>query len=194
MVDFETNFQINNKMRELCKGISIPDLDNLNKELNVLIINGLVKKYEDCVIFKKNMNKFKVDISDFIDKTGYECFMNKINLEDYILKSGTLSVIHQGFLTLLMITKLILEFKELPLSIYYLIFSINQDDKDINLHSYVLRFHKLRPGETWLQDDLNSYNEALMIFSFTKNSTLKYVNINDLKKVFQSVIKSKIVL
>lgn len=188
------NLKINDKMRNLSKNLIQFDFNDLTAKLKNLINDGLTIELGDCIVLKNNLKMRKVKISDFIDKTGYECFINKINLEDYVENNDQTPVffIIQCYLIIMKITQLILGLQKSNLSKYNFIFSINQNDPNINLHSYVLRFHKIREGEVWLEDDINSYNEALLIFSFQKNSIFDQININDFKKDFLSEIQKQI--
>lgn len=83
-------------------------------------------------------------VDKFLDRTGYECFLNSLRTEDYFennLLSCSLLIIHRIF------------------------DKWRQDRSDICLNAvlsisdsnYYIKFHVTRPDEKYLADDLESY-------------------------------------
>jgi hypothetical protein len=116
---------------------------------------------EGCVfldLLYKCRGNAKLDA--FPDKTGYECFVNHIHLDDYSddiagqlkLALGLMQRIKQNFRRS--------EYSQLPIEF---IVSVNES-------SCVLRFHILREGQDYLDNDLSTYKlDAIAISSLSED-------------------------
>ncbi len=102
--------------------------------------------------FLKKLLPYGANVSqrDFIDKTGYECFINSVNVDDYVGNS----YLEHG-----------LELVRNALSAWR---EFNNQEVFVAIISYddigaKVRFHLDRMNENWLSDDLESYDEAILI-------------------------------
>ena len=96
--------------------------------------------------------------TDFLDDTGYECFVNQIHLSDFLPLSSqpTLEIILKEGIALgkALFAKLS---EELPWIRFRLIFSVEEEEG-------TLRFHTMREQESWLANDVEEYQqEGLLI-------------------------------
>lgn len=83
---------------------------------------------------------------DFPDRTGYECFVNKLHIEDYAERDG----IEIG---LTFADHVIRRFQDKhPEECLRAILSVGGGN-------CVVRFHVIRPGEEWLAPNLEEYSE-----------------------------------
>ncbi len=126
----------------------------LRPELKKIIDSGL-EVDGGCVLFtefsKKDTN---VAQKDFEDKTRYECFLNSFYVNDYIDSS----LLEQS---ILFVEEIFLMWKNFQRSeILVAILSIDEDD-------FKLKFHIKRLNENYLNDDLDKYEEALLLVDST---------------------------
>ena len=104
----------------------------------------------ECILLAALADKTgNSSISDFADRTGWECFVNKIHLEDWL---DDLALEKQE---LLIAQAILLAERLKPLvATVALRFIVSFDEM-----SCTLRMHQIRQGEDWLNDDLESYRE-----------------------------------
>jgi hypothetical protein len=91
----------------------------------------------------------------FPDATGYECLLNKFHIEDY-LNSGEEQVpvesqLSYGFRFIQLLQQ------QLPREERFTLILSCDDER------CVLRFHKTRPGEQWLAENLEAYQEEAIL-------------------------------
>lgn len=120
------------------------------------VLNESIVEIDDCYYFKKYAPKSSTHNKNMlVDRTGNECFYNKLFLDDLLDGEATpmkkfmcgLSVVKDLY------EKLKSQFSSLPFTI---VLSYNYED------CYV-RFHKSRDGEHWLADNLDEYlSEAIV--------------------------------
>lgn len=91
-----------------------------------------------------------VDIGDFSDKTGFECFMNSIYLDDFVESN------HVGYAITLIDDVFSIWHKERHQEQLSAILSSDEMGTQV-------KFHVVRPGELWVSDDLESYEDALLV-------------------------------
>ena len=98
-----------------------------------------------------------VSFKDFPDRTGYECFVNHVHVEDYLDDAGLGSnaILKQGIaLANKIVEKLLPLF---PDKLFKVIVAANESGCSV-------RFHMIRSGENWLSDDLDKYGqEAILV-------------------------------
>ncbi|AXI61956.1 hypothetical protein DLD99_16235 [Pseudomonas kribbensis] len=104
----------------------------------------------DGCFFLANLDSFQrnASLKNFPDRTGYECFVNSIHIDDYVkteFLACALSYLSSVFETW--------NKSGLP---GVLQGAISGDKFDATV-----KFHLQRPGETWLSDDLEGYEQAL---------------------------------
>lgn len=141
---------MNDSMKKIYNESYIKHPVNIPINLENIIQEGILEQ-NGCILFKYLYKKQKIDESkNFPDKTGYECFINKIYIDDFsetpfpVAISVALEVI-----------------KKLPQ--YNIRNIISQDDL-----SCTFRFHLIRNDEIWLKEDLNIYmEESILIIDST---------------------------
>lgn len=123
-----------------------------NTSLNEISNSGF-SKVGPCFFLKKcyeiNTN---ASIQNFPDKTGYECFVNSVNIDDYVSDNYleyALSFVNNTFGLWNS-----LKFNDELISI------LSMDEFGLKV-----KFHMARVGEQWLSDNLETYEEAILIIS-----------------------------
>ncbi|HKF47926.1 MAG TPA: hypothetical protein VKB38_11265 [Terracidiphilus sp.] len=113
--------------------------------------NGLPELIEidGCVLLSAEyLKSTAINLSQFPDRTGYECFVNRAHL-----RGSTKSEFEEAFKQAAAIRAALIRFRE---DKFQVIVSISNGD-------VTLRFHKKRANEQWLDDDLDHYrHEAVM--------------------------------
>ena len=130
----------------------------LNAALQKLLNEGFIF-HEGCY-FLKTLYKQQSHInqSDFIDSTGYECFINSIHFDDYIENN----VFEQA---LLFSDNLI---KKWNIQNNGLVLKLILSETDFGFN---LKFHLYREYEHWInENDIDKFEEAIIVF---KNSPAK---------------------
>lgn len=136
--------KMNKLMKEAFDKIDLSNLKMLPDSLTSIINEGFIEN-EKGLFFRKFYLKSRVTNLDQIpDKTGCECFVNKIHIDDY---SKTIS---ESFEIAVSFSLRLLETISRPLIRTIISF----DDV-----SCVFRFHVIRADETWLSDNLELYLE-----------------------------------
>lgn len=154
-----------------------------NSDLELILQKGFYFK-DDCCLLSENISKAKVSLADFQDKTGYECFVNKIHIEDLLPwpeKIPHIQICLQALHMLLEIAKKLAQLSSQ--GNYRFILSIDQDEEDPFLNSYILRFHKIRENECYLDANLELYESAMFVLdlnTYDINSTTKDILVDDL--------------
>jgi hypothetical protein len=142
--------KVNQKMRsELEK--TLPQVTELPQELSEILKMGLCV-VDDCVFLLSLLSiDTNAELHDFPDRTGYECFINSIHIDDYVtcdyLESACvfareLYLIWRGFGALGGVR-----------------FMVMKDEFGV-----LIKFHKVRSGESFFADDLELYEDASMVF------------------------------
>ncbi len=109
----------------------------LTHSLSSLLEKGFICK-DECLFLLENFHKAKVLNSDFIDKTGYECFVNKVHVEDYLPISNNILIEKTYLYGLFLLSKTVEKINLLPFKGQYrFILSIDQDEEDSTLNSRV---------------------------------------------------------
>lgn len=100
-----------------------------------------------CYYFDSLTPKYLIDPPDMFDRTGSECFHNKIFIGAIIQNTSKSKRFECGILFAeKLAAKLLTEIG----TGFNVIFTFDMEN------SFV-RFHKIREGESWLDDDLESY-------------------------------------
>lgn len=156
----------NNSMIKLLDKMSIDNKIILTKELIILVEKGFLEE-NGCFFLRNLINDPIIKIKDyidsipnqfFIDKTGYECFKNKIHIDDYVKNN----YLYNSLLFSLEIIKQYNNNKKLR-------FIIGLEE-----HSCTVRFHKIRKNENWINNDLESYNkDAILVFDSNEQENIK---------------------
>ena len=123
---------------------------HLEGRLLSIVNDGFVNK-EECLFLKSCFEiETNVTINDFPDKTGFECFINSINIDDYVEND----FLEQGIL-----------FAQEVFSTFKIIDSENTLNCIMSMDELGLKikFHLLRIDEEWLSDDLEAFEEAILV-------------------------------
>lgn len=155
----------NSKMR-IFLNKKLANIENINEPLPSALYNLLSRGIEcidDCVYLKANISFLrKIDKNDLFDKTGLECFVNKITLDEYVSNEATIDEIFETGVSALNFLKTLLYNES---GKFLIIFGIQHDNDFL---SGTLRFHKYRPGESWLSDNLEGYEESILVVHINK--------------------------
>jgi hypothetical protein len=132
-----------------------PETVALPAQLQELLDEGFCEM-DDCVFFARFANRVKTaSQSDFPDRTGYECFVNHVHVDDY-LEAGAASAPLLATIGVAFARRLA---EMLSARNGGFVVIVGSDDL-----SSSVRFHRARNGESWLSDDLESYrDEAIAV-------------------------------
>lgn len=131
----------------------------ISQPLIKLFANGFTV-VDECVFLQSllSLNQ-NATLHDFPDKTGFECYVNSIHIDDYA-EDGDLE---QTVFFLFELFKL--WNKEFKNKILRAIISSDE-------FGTVLRFHVLRDDESWIAENLEEYEEAVLVADSTDVSSL----------------------
>lgn len=140
---------MNKKMDAEYRRLSESGID-LHGALGEIVHGGFCS--EDGCFFLKKCFEVDTNVSrkDFFDKTGYECFINSINIDDYVdsnyLEYGVLFV----------------------RNVFSLWNSFEKNKKFISIVSLSdfglkVKFHLARPDERWLDENLEGYENSILV-------------------------------
>jgi hypothetical protein len=105
------------------------------------------------------------------DETGFECSLSKMNLEGFVDAGMPLSELARiGCAYAMHLRQALLDS---PVSgSFRIIVSAQVPDSELEVgNTCTVRFHKVRPNQPWLADDLESYKEeAIWVFDFDPRS------------------------
>jgi hypothetical protein len=152
-------------------------LSNLNDLIQLLILDENLRhlldsqiiEVENCffleVLWKKSP---AVSLSLFPDRTGFECFINHIHIEDYLDSSNSTNLTSDLQLTngFKFATKLKEKLAEYRPEVRFRVIIASDDE------TCTVRFHKIRNNEHWLSDDLEEYQEEAICVMDTDDLTL----------------------
>jgi hypothetical protein len=102
------------------------------------------------------------------DETGFECGLSKIHLDDVGSSISLAELARIGCAYAMYLRRALLVS---PVSGQFrIIVDVQRSDAELQVGNVcVVRFHKIRQGQAWLADDLESYKEnALWVFDFEK--------------------------
>lgn len=127
-------------------------------DLLELILQGFYMK--DGCFFLTELEKRKTNatLSNFQDKTGYECFINSLHIDDYVQD-------HYLEYSCLFVNEIFNSWKKSGLE-KAIVAIVSIDELGA-----VVKIHLARNNEKWLGDDLDLYEEA--IFTIDSFSSVK---------------------
>jgi hypothetical protein len=145
----------NRKMRERLVHLKSVDLSvRLDKRLRLLLSPGL-SNVGGSVLLTSQKNLAHVKREDFVDETGYECFVNHIHLTDHITESiEPLPLLEQG---LAFVKALAAELRGDSENEHFKIILTMEECE------CTVRFHKVRASQNWLSSELDKYEEAVAV-------------------------------
>ncbi|MET3213892.1 UNVERIFIED_ORG: hypothetical protein ABIC48_001635 [Burkholderia territorii] len=120
----------------------------LNPSLKSIADSGF-DLLEGCYFLHSLLGSTNATRGSFTDCTGYECFVNSLHVEDYV------SVVPLAQAVLLM-KEVFMVWNAMQRTLQ-LVAIISADE-----FSVVIKFHVQRPGEQWLSDDIEGYDDPVM--------------------------------
>jgi hypothetical protein len=151
--------KLNSQMKDLIKslGVDMKSPLQLHPSLADIVNFGFVQVGDSIVLKALLPAAHSSSVSDFTDETGYECFVNHIHVEDYVPLASKSAALATGISLANHLETLL--HHVFPNEEFEIIVSLE------GTHC-VVRFHKKRTGQQWLQDELDNYREeALMVFT-----------------------------
>lgn len=139
---------MNRIMKKNLKNIQYADANILKDILSVLHEDFL--EHDGCILISSSLfEKSHASVDDFQDKTGYECFVNSIHIDDYA---------HEDYLinSLLLVRHCFEKWNQKKRS--------QEIAAIISLDEFgaVVKFHTLRHNEKFLSDNLEDYDDAVL--------------------------------
>lgn len=140
----------NRSMKELLARCDVEGIA-LVPALKEILDEGLVRSGGCLLLHSQNKLVSSGTRDQFVDKTGFECFVNHLHIEEYVKGAGC-PLLEQAiaFGKELQAVAQKIGIQE------QLVYIIAGDSEEMNI-----RFHVLRPGEQWLSPDLEHYEEAV---------------------------------
>jgi hypothetical protein len=155
----------NQKMLQALYDLQISQGYQFCTQLKELLDAGLVEE-EGCWFLKQCRLKNPHQLSDFQDRTGLECFINKIDIEE----EDSILLYEQGFALVHELQRILSAF-----GYFNIILSVSRTDIDDrpNFLTCNVRFHKVRKGESWLDENLEGYNDDGLFILTTENQRIQ---------------------
>lgn len=145
---------INNKLKEMLdkNGVHMSSIKSIVPlELEEHIQEGVTLS-NDALVFSANLKvQHDTPTDRFVDLTGYECFINEINVDGYLNNPSFKELLEVSIACVKHIENLLKD-EEQKIKI---ICSVSNDE----FLTSTIRFHIVREKEEWLSDDINSYEE-----------------------------------
>jgi hypothetical protein len=120
----------------------------------VTVLNAGLSEVAGCVVlsfFAESAHQFS--INQYGDETGFEAFINHIHIEDEVPATmGPPELLRQAVMFAACVADRLQ--RAYPDDAFEIIIACAD--------SYVVRFHKVRPDQSWLANDLESYDEPIM--------------------------------
>jgi len=146
---------MNEKMRMDLKGLD-RDGEQLPFALSDLAARGVIE-LAGCfflgALFDKKTNAVE---ADFWDRTGWECFVNSIHVDDFAASDYLLNAC-------LFVRSVFREWARKE-GVGTLQAIISNDE-----YGSVVKFHLLRDGESWVGRDLEGYEESILLVDSREN-------------------------
>jgi hypothetical protein len=141
----------NQRMLQILYDLHVGKGHHLSPRLKGLLDAGIIEE-DGCWFLTKCRSGTKNVISEFQDRTGLECFVNKIHIEE----KEPVTLQEQGYIFVDTLRQL-LE----PRGVFNIIMGLSYSDFDgkPDILTCNVRFHKVRAGESWLRDDLETYKD-----------------------------------
>jgi hypothetical protein len=153
----KTNLAMTNILGDIEKLLSLRKI-GLEPELTSILSDGIVE-LDDC-IFLRALLPYDFDINLAIrtafDRTDLECEINHIHIGDYLIQSkkSVNYLLEQGVSYAFGLQDLMSGTYNVKIILAYTL----EPNIDCNI-----RFHKKRVGEEWLADNLEEFDEALLV-------------------------------
>lgn len=131
------------------------------------LINTPILEVDGCFFFEDLWKGYPgASLSQFPDRTGLECFVNHVHIEDYVERTSTSLTVDllftQGWQFATSLKERLAAYQ--PEVGFRVIFSAGEG----TYPSCTVRFHLIRKHENWLSEDLEGYREESVGFMDTK--------------------------
>ncbi|WP_256576907.1 MULTISPECIES: hypothetical protein [unclassified Pseudomonas] len=120
----------------------------LEGELGRIARSGFVER-DGCIFIAALNPQSHMNLDSFPDRTGYECFVNSVHIDDYVSADFLATAIFWLSLVLDQWNK-----SALP--------GVLQGSVSNDEFGATVKVHVLRPDESWLSDDLEGYEQAVL--------------------------------
>jgi hypothetical protein len=132
------------------------------------LVEGGFKEVQGCTFYRDLFHADQLSDSLFeivMDKTGYDCSVNHIHLEEYCQKGAIRDVQSLALISVQCASFLADSLrKKYPDDSFKILVSVRDEDR-----TCTMRFHKERRGEPWIDDDLEHYKEeAVFVMDTSK--------------------------
>lgn len=136
---------------------SLCEMKPLPEPLTEILSSGFVEA-EDCVFLAGHRaTSPHARLGDFSDRTGFECFVNKVNVYQH-LRGQTVPNTVVKILTVCFARELKTRLAEVYPSYNFTVFA------SFGAIETFVNFHRNRPGESWLSNNLEGYlDEAVLV-------------------------------
>ncbi|WDH25786.1 hypothetical protein [Pseudomonas chlororaphis] len=145
--------KMNKKMEEALKGIKWEGWE-LPVQLFDLLPQGFVE--DSGCVFLTSLASMKTNAteSDFLDRTGRECFVNSVHIDDYVSSDYLVNAC-------LFVEAVFEKWRRQDKNrIFQAVISSDE-------FGAVVKFHLLRDGEFWVGDNLEGYEDPILLSDST---------------------------
>jgi hypothetical protein len=142
---YNLHMRMNTHMRRLLP-VGLTDAFHGQPTLVGIAERKLVR-LDDCIIFDGERD----NRGDFPDRTGYECFVNHIHIDDLVPKCSPQTLVEQAVVLAASLNHRLRIMA--PNTTFRFLISAHNDG------GCTLRFHTVRSGEEWVADNLENYAE-----------------------------------
>jgi hypothetical protein len=128
-----------------------------------LLVNGGIKDIDDCVFLRSLFHHDRADALELHhDRTGYECAVNAVHLEDYLEPEAPRLPASLALTAMASARMLAERLEQFGNGSFRIIATVSG-------RRCTLRFHKLRPAEAWVSDDLDAYGDTAVFVLDTQH-------------------------
>lgn len=145
---------INMNQKMVTESRNMARVDGLPLELAKVVDQGFLLKDDFVILAALSKINTNATVGDFPDKTGYECFINSIHIDDYV-DSNYLAY------ACLFVENCFAEWRRGGRA-GNIIAIISNDD-----FGAVIKFHLMRNSESWVGPDLDEYEDAVLVADST---------------------------
>jgi len=127
-----------------------------------LLVAGGVKQVEGCFFLRSLFNyDYATALAQFKDETGYECAVNSVHIEDYLARGSAREPVALALTgracAHFLAAELRLFGSELPEPMRFRVIV------SVDGTSSTIRFHAIRPEQSWLVNNLDAYGEGVLV-------------------------------
>lgn len=135
------------------------------------LIDAPLLEIDGCFFFEEEWKRSRASLSQFPDRTGLECFVNHVHMEDFVKRTKRTSahlivdlLFAQGWQCATHLKERLAAYR--PEVGFRIIITADEG----TYPSCTVRFHLIRKHENWLANDLEGYREEAVGFLDTRES------------------------